>query len=337
MPTAIGHRPLVSIVCPAFNEEEVLPAFNEELLRVMNTVESEFDCEIIYVDDGSKDSTPAVLLQMALADPRVNYLRLSRNFGNQAAVTAGLERARGDAVVTMDSDLQHPPAVILEMLTEWRAGHDVVLTVRRDNKSLGLVKKLAVPVFYKALRYCSGMDLKPAICDFRLLSRKALDVLVAMPERHRFLRAMVHWLGFPAAEIEFDVPPRFAGRSKFTLFQLVRLARDGLLSFSRVPLDAAVMMAGILLLLSFLGTTTAWFAFRPEGSLGWLLLALIGGAHMVGAGIWVALLAMSEYQARIHEQILGRPLYVVSESSDELRAAEVAFPLTAREPRTEVA
>src|SRR5204862_112315 len=199
-------------------------------------------------------------------DPHVRYLLLSRNFGHQAALTAGLENARGDVIISMDADLQHPPAVIRELLAGWRAGHDVVITLRKDHASLGLFKKLTSRFFYMVMRYCSGMDVRPAAADFRLLSRRALDVLLRMPERNRFLRGMVHWLGFPTAEVSFRAPPRYAGRSRFTVVRMIRLARDGLLSFSRVPLHAALLSAGAMLLVSFLGTTVGWSLCAPAGA-----------------------------------------------------------------------
>jgi dolichol-phosphate mannosyltransferase len=320
------NRPLLSIVSPAFNEQDCLSAFHERLTHVLTSLQDEFDFEIIYVDDGSEDATPAILTRLSMADPQVRFVRLSRNFGHQAALTAGLEQARGDVVVCMDSDLQHPPAVIRDLLAGWRAGHDVVVTLRNDHRSIGLFKKVTSRLFYVAMRYCSGMEIRPAAADFRLLSRRALDVLLQMPERHRFLRGMVHWLGFPTAEVSFVAPPRFAGRSRFTLVRMIRLARDGLLSFSRVPLHAALMFAAAMLLFSFLGTTTVWLAFRPEGGAGWLALALIIGGHLAGGGLWVSLVAFSEYLARIHEQVLGRPLYVVRETSDTLRVKEAVRP-----------
>lgn len=321
MSPAPRRRPLLSIVAPAFNEEAVLPAFHDELTRVLVTLQDQFDFEIVYVDDGSTDATPAILTRLALADPHVRFVRLSRNFGHQAALTAGLEHARGELVVSMDSDLQHPPAVIRELIARWREGHDVVVTLRRDDRSLRLFKKVTSRVFYFAMRHMSGMDVRPAAADFRLLSRKALDALLRMPERHRFLRGMVHWLGFPTAEVPFTAPPRFAGRSKFTVLRMVRLARDGLLSFSRVPLHAALLLAGAMLLVSFAGTLTAWELCRPDGPAGWLILALIAGGHLAGGAVWISLVAFSEYLARIHEQVLGRPLYVIEGTSDTLTSA----------------
>ena len=323
------HRPLLSVVAPAYNEEAVLPLFHDELGRVLITLQDEFETEIVYVDDGSDDATPAVLTRLTLTDHRVRFVRLSRNFGHQAALTAGLAQARGDLVVSMDADLQHPPAVLRELLARWRDGHEVVVTIRRDDHSLGLFKRLTSRLFYLAMRHMSGMDVRPAAADFRLLTRKALDALLRMPERHRCLRGMVHWLGFPTAEVPFTAPPRRAGRSKFTVVRMARLARDGLLSFSRVPLHAALLLAGLMLLVSLVGTTAAWALCRPPGPTGWLILALIGGGHLAAGGVWVSLVAFSEYLARVHEQALGRPLYVVQDTSDAPTAASVRKPQSA--------
>jgi dolichol-phosphate mannosyltransferase len=335
---------MLSVVAPAWNEEAVLPTFHDALMRVLTTVQDEFDTEIVYVDDGSDDATPVILGQLATDDvtmrgarsasevsasslacasgsTNIRFIRLSRNFGHQAALTAGLEHARGDVVISMDADLQHPPAVIRELLARWREGYEVVVTLRRDHRSLGIFKRLTSRLFYFAMRNMSGMDIRPSAADFRLLSRKSLDALLKMPERHRFLRGMVHWLGLPTAEVTFTAPPRFAGKSKFTLVRMVRLARDGLLSFSRVPLHAALLMAGAMLLTSLIGATTAWIFCRPESPVSWLILTLIVGGHLAGGAVWIALVAFSEYLARIHEQVLGRPLYVIETTSDSLAAA----------------
>jgi glycosyltransferase involved in cell wall biosynthesis len=315
--------PLLSVVAPAYDEAAALPFFHEQLIRVLDTLREDFACEIVYVDDGSADETPAVLAALARDDDRVRYLRLSRNFGHQAALTAGLEHARGAVVISMDADGQHPPAVIRELLARWREGFPVVVTLRRDHQSLGVFKKATSRVFYWAMRWCSGMDIRPAAADFRLLAQPALDALLKLPERHRFLRGMVHWLGFPTAEVSFLAPPRAAGRSKFTLVRMVRLARDGLLSFSRVPLHAALLLAGALIAISFLGCSAAWVACRPAESWAWLLLAGIVGGHAVAGGLWAVGFAVCEYIARIHEQVLNRPLYVVERTSDDVAPVKV--------------
>lgn len=308
--------PLLSIVAPAYNEQDVLPAFHHELMKVLDGLENEFVIEVIYVDDGSSDATPGIITRLALEDARVRYLLLSRNFGHQAALTAGLEFAQGDIVVSMDSDLQHPPEVILSLIAEWRKGNDIVLTIREDHQSLGYFKRLSSKFFYLLMRSMSGMDIRQAAADFRLMSRMSLNALLAMPERHRFLRGMVHWLGYSRSEVYFVAPPRFAGKSKYTVFKMLQLARDGLLSFSRVPLHAALLTAGGALGLSGLLSFCAWLKWHPSGSVAWLLLALIVTVHMGGFAVWVALVAFSEYLARIHEQVLGRPLYIVKASSD---------------------
>ncbi|WP_020473842.1 glycosyltransferase family 2 protein [Zavarzinella formosa] len=309
--------PLLSIVAPAYDEADALPLFHEQLTRVLDTLREDFSYEVVYVDDGSTDETPAALARFAREDHRVRYLRLSRNFGHQAALTAGLVHARGEIIISMDTDGQHPPAVIRSLLARWREGYPVVVTLREDHHSLGWFKKLSSRLFYWAMRHCSGMDIRPAAADFRLLTRAPLDALLKLPERHRFLRGMVHWLGFPTAEVTFDAPPRFAGKSKFTLVRMVRLARDGLLSFSRVPLHAAIILAFGLIVASFIGCSSIWLACRPAESWGWLLLAGIVGTHAVAGGLWALLFAVCEYLARIHEQVLNRPLYVIERTSDD--------------------
>ncbi len=317
----VNEKPLLSIVAPAFNEQEVLPTFHTELAKTLDQLSDDYDLEVIYVDDGSRDNTPLVLQQLSMQDSRVHYVLLSRNFGHQAALTAGLVHARGDIVISMDSDLQHPPPIIFKLLEKWKEGHQVVLTLREDDASIGWFKKTSSKLFYRVLQRLSGMEIRPAAADFRLLTRKALDAFLKMPERNRFIRGMIHWLGFPAAEVPFKAAPRFAGKSKYTLLKMVRFARDGLLSFSRVPLHAALMLAGLLIGLSFVFSLGVW-AFRLGNDENrWMILAMICSFHICGVGIWGSMLAISEYVSRIHEQILGRPLYVVRSSSFEANLA----------------
>ena len=201
----------LSIVCPAYEEEEVLPRFHAELCAVVAGLQREYDVEIIYVDDGSRDGTLAYLRSLAASDPRVRYLSLSRNFGHQAALTAGLEHATGDIVVSLDSDLQHPPDLIPALLEKWKDGYDVVLTVREDDPRLSSFKRLTSRAFYHAMRYVSDTEVRVAASDFRLMTRKAVEALLQLHETHRFLRGMVNWLGFPTATVPFQPATRGGG------------------------------------------------------------------------------------------------------------------------------
>jgi glycosyltransferase involved in cell wall biosynthesis len=312
-----SRLPLLSVVAPAFNEAACLPAFHSELMRILDTLCEDFDVEVLFVDDGSRDETPLLLEEWASADSRVHYLCLSRNFGHQAALSAGLEQARGDIVISLDADLQHPPALIRELLRQWQAGHDIVLTLRQDGQETHWFKAWTSALFYRVMRSMSGMEIRPGAADFRLMSRHALDAFLRMPERNRFVRGMIHWLGFRVAEVHFTAPPRFAGKSKYTLIRMVRLARDGLLSFSRVPLHASLLLAGVMIGLSWLTSSLASI-YCLEGSYRWLVSFVLTMGHATLGGLWLALVAFSEYLARIHEQVLQRPLYVVARKSSSL-------------------
>src|SRR5436309_7137327 len=196
-------------------------------------------------------------------DGRVRYLSLSRNFGHQAALTAGMEHARGDAVVTLDTDLQHPPSLIPTLVAHWRDGHDVVLTLRADDRRLGLFKRMTSGGFYRLLRRWSDVDVRAAASDFRLLSRKAVDGLLALQESHRYVRGMVQWLGFRVAEVPYRPDARRAGVSKYTLRRMVRLALDGLFSFSPAPARVAVGGGLAVTALSWLASVAAALALAP--------------------------------------------------------------------------
>jgi len=305
----------LSIVCPAYNEEEVLPAFHRALGDVIDRLGSAYQTEVIYVDDGSRDCTLETLRVLAGADARVRYLSFSRNFGHQAALTAGLEAARGDVVITMDSDLQHPPSLIPAMLEQWRAGKDVVLTIRLDNDT-GLIKRSTSRWFYALMRLLSDTEIRAAAADFRLMSRRAVDALLHMREAHRFLRGMVQWLGFPSAEIPFVVQPRAAGRSKYNLRRMLTLAADGAISFSRTPLRL-VMVSGLLLSgLGLVGTAASlgYWLTRSGAEAGWAVV--LGVLLLIGGGMLFALGIVGEYVGRIYEQVKARPLYVVKESGN---------------------
>jgi dolichol-phosphate mannosyltransferase len=309
-------KPLLSVVSPVFEEEAALPAFHRALCEVLDWIAGEYDAEVVYVDDGSGDGTLPLLRRLAAADGRVRYLSFSRNFGHQAALTAGLEGARGDVVVTLDSDLQHPPALIPTLLAQWRAGHDVVVTIREEDPALGRFKRLSSRWYYALLSRFSEAPIRPAAADFRLTSRRALDALLRLRETHRFLRGMVEWLGFPAAEVRFTPAPRAAGASKFTLRRLLAFGFDGLLSFSRAPLRAPLYL-GLALALAGLAYGAGGLAGRLAGLAAQGPSATLAALLVVGGAVLWSLGVLGEYVGRIYEQVKGRPLYVVKESSPE--------------------
>jgi dolichol-phosphate mannosyltransferase len=306
----------LSIVCPAYNEEEVLPLFHAELCAVLARLEPDYEAEIIYVDDGSRDGTLAVIRALAARDARVRYLSFSRNFGHQAALTAGLEHARGDAVVTMDSDLQHPPELLPALVQKWQEGFEVVLTIREEDRRLGFVKRFTSKFFYRVMGWLSSTDIRMAAADYRLMSRRALDALLRLRETHRFLRGMVQWLGFPAAEVPFRPGGRRAGVSKYGLLRMLNLAGDGLLSFSCVPLRIATFLGllSVAFSLIFSAYLTACWLLGGEGpGMG----AVLASMHLLGGCILCAVGLVGEYVGRIYEQVKGRPLYVLKEASGE--------------------
>jgi polyisoprenyl-phosphate glycosyltransferase len=319
--------PKLSIVCPAFNEEEALPRFHQELLRVVNELGADYQVEILYVDDGSRDRTLFHLRAWAAADPRVRYLSFSRNFGHQAAVTAGVEHARGDVVVTMDSDLQHPPAVIPQLLAKWKEGYEIVVTIRADYRNTTPLKRRTSEWFFALLRMISETGMQTGVCDFRLMSRKVVDSLQRLRETRRFLRTLIPWLGFPTAEVHFEVARRAAGVSKFNYRRLVSLGFDALVSCSKVPLRVT-LLAGLGSVV--FGAAIGVFALvrglmgRPIADLATSLtlvdLHLLGGAVLCGLGI------VGEYIGRIFDQVRGRPIYLVKETDEELAAGTVRFP-----------
>lgn len=315
-----GDKVRVSIVCPAYQEEDVLPIFHLELTAVLETLESEYVFEIIYVDDGSSDGTLPVLREMARSDSRIRYRSLSRNFGHQAALTAGLDIARGDVVISMDSDLQHPPALIPTLLRKYRTGYDVVLTIRGEDERLGWFKRASSRLFYRVMNRLSDVDIRAAASDFRLLSRRAVRALGQMRERHRFLRGMVQWLGFPTTEVQFAPDERRAGVSKYTFTKMLNLAKDGLFSFSRLPLKLSSYVGLACLVLGVLHST-GLLAQSLWGSSGGSTSAyLVLAAHLLGASVLFGLGVLGEYVGRIYEETKGRPLYLVKDESPRRRA-----------------
>ncbi len=303
-------RMLLSVVIPCMNEEEVLWKTNQRLVTVLERACLNF--EIIYVDDGSADSTAGLLRELQSNDARIRVVRLSRNFGHQIAITAGLEHASGDAVVIIDADLQDPPEVILEFLAKWQDGYDVIYGVRAEREGETAFKLWTAKFFYRFISWLSDTRIPLDTGDFRLMDRKVVDSLLSMPERDRFVRGMVSWLGFSQTAVAYRRAPRAAGVTKFSLFKMVRFALDGIFSFSILPLRVATWTGIAASGLAILGI----FAVLLERILGvaglvkgWsstmIAELFIGGVQLICMGI------IGEYVGRIYGESKRRPLYVV--------------------------
>jgi polyisoprenyl-phosphate glycosyltransferase len=307
--------PLLSIVAPCFNEAAGLARFHGALAQVLDKL-PEWRVEIILVDDGSADKTLEIMDQLAARDPRVRPLPLARNFGHQAALSAGLDAARGDAIVLMDSDLQHPPELLPRMLALWKDGVEVVATIRTSSPA-GWLQRWTSGAFYWLMTRWGEVPIQANAADFCLLSRRVRDHLVAMPERHRLLRGLVAWLGFERAFIEFKAPERAAGRSTFSWRRRLTLGVDGLIGFSTAPLRL-VTWSGLLV--SGLGGLYLLYvlvqASREGGAVpGWpsliSVVLILGGLQLISTGV------LGAYLARLYEQSKGRPLYVLRRPPDD--------------------
>lgn len=309
MPAAAAPRLLLSVVAPCFNEESAIELFVRELQRVLATL-PEFDHEMVLVDDGSRDGTLAALDRLAAEDARLRPVALSRNFGHQIALSAGLDHARGDLVVLMDSDLQHPPALLPALLAKWREGCDIVSTIRRRTAAPWL-QRVTSRGFYWLLNRLSEVPIEPSAADFCLLTKRVRDQLVAMPERHRMLRGMLAWVGFRRRFLDFDAPARAAGTTKYSWRKRVALAVDGMLGFSTAPMrlaiwvGCAVAVLGALYLAYVLGKAL----WTGDVVAGWpsliSVVLILGGLQIVFIGV------LGAYLGRVFEQAKGRPLYVL--------------------------
>lgn len=301
----------LSIVIPVYNEIEGLPQFHASLLAALAQVP--WDWSVWYVNDGSTDGTGSWVEQTALADPRVHLVELSRNFGHQAALTAGLELAPGEAVIVMDGDGQHPPSMIPQMLALHERGFDIVLTERKSSPGAGLLKGIGARVFYSLLNRTSTVSVVPNAADFRLMSRIVVDALNRMPEYHRFLRGMVHWLGFRSTTVEYEAPLRIAGETKYSFRKMLNLANHALFSFSLFPLKLCVACGIVLILLSAAEAIyAAGIYFSPQRSSlvpGWSSLMFfllgIGGVQLMMLGV------IGYYIGYIFEEVKRRPVYVI--------------------------
>jgi glycosyltransferase involved in cell wall biosynthesis len=303
----------LTIVAPAFDEAAALPRFIDRTLGVLDALAC--SAELVIVDDGSTDATWDVICAAAQADGRVRGIRLSRNFGHQHALTAGLAAADGDAVVTLDSDLQHPPEVILRLVAAANAGYDVVYAVRSMDDAAGPFKRLSARLFYLLLNRLTSLELPEGAADFRYMSRRVVNVLLAMPERHRFLRGMTRWAGFRQTFVSYDRCEREDGHSKYGLAKMIILAWDAVTSFSAVPLRVAGLLGIWVSLLgwAYLAYAIGAHVFTNTTISGWTSVTaavlVLGGVQLICLGIF------GQYLGRMYEDVKGRPLFLVAEDT----------------------
>jgi polyisoprenyl-phosphate glycosyltransferase len=297
---------LLSVVAPVYDEEATIEEFHA---RVCTALEG-LPFELVLVDDGSTDGSPAALERLAQSDPRVRVVYLSRNFGHQTALTAGLDHARGDAVVMLDADLQDPPGLISTMLDHWRAGCDVVYAVRDQRPGESRFKLSTAKWFYKLFDKLAQVELQHNSGDFRLLDRRALDALLSMRERNRFLRGMTVWVGYTQAAVPYHRDPRYAGETKYTISRMLRFSLDAISSFSHRPLQLATLLGFMISTLAFIAIPVVIVlrilgSYLPGFSALTIVVLLLGGIELIAIGI------IGEYVGRIYDEVKGRPLYLV--------------------------
>lgn len=300
---------MLSLVVPIFNESVNIESFLTRALPVLESLGIPF--EILFVDDGSTDDGAAILARRAAGNPRIKILSLSRNFGHQAALVAGLTHATGTAVLTMDGDLQHPPELIPELVAHWHEGADIVQAVRRDPADSSAVKRMGSRGFYRLLSTATRLRVTPGAADFRLMSREAVTAFLACGERCRFNRGLVQWIGFSCREVVYEAAARHAGRSKYSYRAMLRLAGDAIFSFSSLPLrlaglaGACVSLAAAVYLLFVL-----WAYFFTERTIaGWsstlATILVLGGVNLIV--LWI----LGEYVGRLYEEAKQRPIFIV--------------------------
>jgi dolichol-phosphate mannosyltransferase len=301
----------LSVVVPVYNEEKVIRPFHVALMNHLKALD--LVTSVIYVNDGSKDASQMILEELHQKDPRVSIIELSRNFGHQAALSAGLDIADSDFILMMDGDGQHPPSLIPEMVKLSGNEYDIVLTQRIQEKDLGFIKRWTSRMFYSFTNKFADTRILPGSSDFRLINRRVLDSLRSMKEYHRFLRGMVAWVGFKSVIIPFSPPPRIAGESKYSFRKMLRLASDAIFSFSLAPLYAAISIGLLFLLLAFLEAAyvlSFWLTgYTSTLAPGWsslmFVLLIIGGVIMISLGV------IGMYIGYIFQEVKGRPVYIV--------------------------
>jgi len=303
------QKKILSIVSPAYNEAENLGEFYSRVINATDNLNLEI--EIIYINDGSQDSTIDIITKQRQIDNRITIIDLSRNFGKEIALTAGLDYSSGDAVIVIDADLQDPPELIPKLVEKWREGYDVVNAKRIKRKGESLLKKVMSYIYYRLLFYLSDINVPKDTGDFRLLNKNALDALLKLREKHRYMKGLFVWVGFKQKEIEYEREPRFKGKTKWSFFSLFNLAFDGLTSFSIMPLRLASTIGFLSALIGFFYGAVIFFKtlFFHEPVAGFtslvVLVTFFGGIQLLSIGI------IGEYIGRIFNETKNRPLYVV--------------------------
>ena len=304
------HHPKLSIILPVFNEAPNLVKMHLELKATLDSLDTLY--EIIFVDDGSSDGSFEIVKQLHSENDRVGGISFSRNFGHQIAIMAGLEKSRGEIVITMDADLQHPPEIIPQLIAKYKEGYDIVNTRRIDDESISFFKKLTAKYFYKLINLLSDIQIEAAAADFRLMSRKAVNAFLNIPERDRFTRGLVSWMGFHQAIIPYQARKRYAGTTKYSFSKMLRFAMDGIISFSVRPLKISFFVGTIAIIFSFLYAVYAIFKyFDGETEPGWASLLI--SVLFLGGMILMSLGVIGEYIARIFNEVKARPLYFIKE------------------------
>ncbi|HEY8520173.1 MAG TPA: glycosyltransferase family 2 protein [Gammaproteobacteria bacterium] len=320
---------MISVVVPAYNEERNVDTLYARLREQLRARHPEW--ELVFVDDGSTDGTWDRIVALNAADPRVRGVRLSRNFGHQSALLAGLAAARGAAVVSMDADLQHPPGVVSELLEKWQEGYQVVNAIRIDTERVPRWKRWSSRVFYRLFSLLSGVDIAPGSADFRLLDRQVLDEILRFKEEGLFLRGIVHWVGYPTASVKYQCGERHAGESKYSLRKMLRLAWHGVSSFSLVPLRIGIFVGLLSSAIAFFGVIYAIVGWWLDNDVipGWASSVAISSFLF---GVLFAFLAiLAEYVGRILVEVRGRPRFLVRETTrasapvERLRARPVVL------------
>ncbi len=320
-------RPIYSFVVPVYNEEECLPELYRRICTLMDQLDA--SCELVLINDGSRDRTLPLLRDLQQHDPRVCYLSFARNFGHQIAVTAGLNFARGQVVIIMDADLQDPPELVPAMIDQWRQGYQVVYAQRTRREKERWFKRLTAYVFYRVLKRLADVDIPVDTGDFCLMDRRVVDVLNSIPERNRYLRGLRSWIGFRQTVVKFERSPRYAGDVKYSFYKSLALAINGLVSFSKVPLQISTyigLLAGVISLIMAV-LVIYWRIVTPGSPLTGLAIVMstiffLGSVQLVTIGI------LGEYIGRIYEEVKGRPLYTLAEvggfSQSDANANETA-------------